>query len=52
LHTAFPKDAEEEYATQMDIILQTLKLDKLREEELAKLAQAKSKGGPALSQVS
>lgn len=43
LHTAFPLDADKEYLTQADVILSTLKLDKLRERELARVQERSSR---------
>lgn len=37
LHTAFPLDADREYAMQVDVILSTLKLNEVRERELARI---------------
>jgi len=48
LYTAFPEDADEEYITQSDVILQTLGLTEIRKEELKLLAQRKKQAAAML----
>lgn len=43
LHTAFPHDADQEYLTQADIILHTLKLESLRDSEMKILIARKKR---------
>ena len=47
LHTAFPQDADGEYLTQADIILNTLKLPAIRDAELKLLTERKRRADTA-----
>ena len=47
LHTAFPQDADGEYLTQADIILNTLKLPAIRDAEVKLLTERKRRADTA-----
>lgn len=47
MHTAFPRDADEEYLTQVDIILNTLSLPSLRDNEIKLLTERKRRADTA-----
>ncbi|XP_069133672.1 LOW QUALITY PROTEIN: DNA helicase MCM9-like [Argopecten irradians] len=46
LHTSFPEDAEEEYKLQAEMVLSTLNLHDLLDQEMSRLEEEKKSGGP------